>query len=54
MVNTMETAYWILFLGFLAILWTVQYRHELKEIKAYRRGYARGLADGRTQQSITQ
>ena len=48
----METAYWILFLGFLGIVWTVQYRSEIKEVKAYRRGYARGLADGRTQQSI--
>ena len=42
----------IVFLGAVFIVWTVQYRGELKEIKAFRQGYERGLQDGRAERKV--
>ena len=42
----------IIFIGCLTIIWTIQYRAELKEIKAFRQGYERGLQDGRAERKV--
>lgn len=47
MLNSWQDLAWFIFIG-TAIVWTLQYRSEVKEIKAFRHGYERGLKDGRS------
>ena len=46
MLNSWQDLAWFIFIG-TAIVWTIQYRAEVREIKAFRKGYERGLKDGR-------
>ena len=51
MFNSWQDVAWLVFFG-TAIAWTLLYRAEVKEIKAFQNGYKRGFEDGRTSRPI--